>query len=110
MLLVAALADDQFSDSQDERKTAIGDILATARKDTQGLVSPTEYGRLLLAILRTMRGVKKVVDWEMIVEDYVSTLTGRLDPTQIPADIASGAFSKAVAQADYLHRRVKREL
>ena len=110
LLLVAALADDQVSDSQNAIKTPWREVLATARKDAQGLVSPTEYGRLLLSFLNKVKGVKKSVDWEGVVEDYVSTLTGRLDPTQIPADISNGAFSKAIAQADHLHRRVKREL
>lgn len=109
LLLVAALADDQLSDSQNEKATPWREVLATARKDAQGLVSTTEYGRLLLAFLHKVP-MKKMVDWESIVEEYVSTLTGRLDPTQIPADLSSGAFHKAVAEADYLHRRVKRDL
>lgn len=110
VLLVTAYAVEEPSDRQKETKNAVSEVLATAHKDAQGLVSPTEYGRLLLALMHRMRAFKKIIDWEEVVEDYVSGLEGRLDPAGIPEDLASGPFSRKIAQADHLSRKRRREL
>lgn len=110
LLFVTTFAVDELSDRQKETKTAISEVLATAQKDSEGLVSPAEYGRLLLALMRRMRAFKKVVDWEEVVQDYVSGLEGKLDPAGIPEDLASGPFSLKIAHADHLSRRRKRDL
>ena len=110
LLLVTAFAEEEISEKQRQVRENVRGILATADKDAQGQVTAKEYGRLLLAVMNSLGLYKRAIDMEKLVAEYVDTLSGPLDPSRIPDDIITGAFSQKVANAELNIRRFKRDL
>lgn len=118
LVLVLVTAMDELSYEMKEMRNRqrevienIQKIKAEAEKDANGLVTPSEYGRLLKKIAQTTSGYRGLRPLPELIDEYVQGLEGLLDPEQVDRDLSVGEASKLLLKAVNIElTRMKSEL
>ena len=110
VLLATAYAVAPQMSRMEEMNSKVQKVLASAQTDENGLVAPTEYGRLLNEVIANVGRLKYLEDYPGIIDDYVKTLSGPKDPKKLLDDFITGDLSRIIMDPVSMRRRIKRDL
>ena len=116
LTLVCGLQEDshemrQMRVRQQQAIDNIDSVKAEAVKDSNGMVTPQEYGRLLRKIAETTSGYSGLRPLPELIDEYVAGLEGPIDPEEIMRDMSMGGFSQVLLKAVNMElTRMKNEL
>ena len=116
LLSVFLLSAATSSAKERSKETAkeIEKILSSAKRDTNGLVTVEEYGRLLAAVLKAKEVHKRVINVLTLAKNYVATLSGPQNPDKLLQELNAGPLwemiQKETKKGPERKRPVKQEL
>jgi hypothetical protein len=96
LLPFESTAQPQGSPAQIRMKQEVEVLKAQATKDDRGMVTPQEYGRLLIQLIEATHYYQRVPKIQTVVDKFVSTLIGPQNPDNLINELGPGAFSEFV--------------